>query len=134
MKTLRKLFKPMLALAVLASAVPSWACVRACDGNSSSLACVKACAVSDALLSDDGQSPLLSAKACAVASFDATPVLSVEAFKLSAPVAAAFAVEAVSGVPVLDAVVADATTRGPPSASSYLSSRHPFANGPPTLL
>lgn len=134
MRTLRKLFKPLLALLLSASAVPSWACVRACDGRTSSLSCVKLCARSGALLSESGRLPLLGAMACSVAGVDAAPALSAQAFALSAPGFAATMVDAVCGAPVAQAPGAAAATRGPPPPHSYLSSQHPFANGPPTLL
>jgi hypothetical protein len=127
--------KVIVALLFGVSAVPSWACARDCRGSSSeSLACVKLCAHSRALLTQDGKLASVGEMACSVAGVDAAPALSSAGFELRAPSpAATLAPVTVESLPAIPAL-APAQTRGPPLPHAYLSSQHPFANGPPTLL
>lgn len=134
MKPNRKLFRSALALILALAAVPSWACLRSCNTGSQSLECLRLCSRSHALLTQDGELASMSSQDCGVSLEQAPAVLGVGVFQLEAPGLTAVLAQPVQATPALPALTRPHPSRGPPQAGAYLSSQHPFANGPPTLL
>jgi len=135
MRRLAFVFRSVLALALLGSNVPAWACVDACGKGGQSLACVKACAKATALFTRHGALPDLGKGSCHV-KVDAAQDLSLAAAPALAP-APSHAVLAPALAPLLPALapqVRAEESRGPPPGSAYLLCQHPFANGPPKLV
>jgi hypothetical protein len=134
MRSLRRLFRPVLALLLLAASGPSWACARACDGGAVSLACVSLCQRSQALLSHNGKLATLGADRCEVRVSAAPSATLTAAFELAAPAPAfGLATAAMPAAPVAPAFAA-AATRGPPSFASVLLSTTPRTNAPPFFV
>jgi hypothetical protein len=128
---LRRFFRPLLALALLAASVPSWACVRTCDGKAVSLACVQLCQQSQELLSQHGKLATLGAGLCEVQASSAPDATLTAAFELAAPAVTIAAVApSAAPAPVAPAFAA-AATRGPPSFASVLLSKTPSTHAPP---
>jgi hypothetical protein len=131
MKTLRRFFRPLLALSLLAASVPSWACARSCDGKAVTLACVQVCEQSQALLSQHGKLATLGQDRCEVrvsaapdATLSAAPELGAPAlaYSLPAPVIA-------PALSIQPRVVS--ATRGPPAFASVLLIETPRNTAPP---
>lgn len=130
---IRRFFRPLLALALLAASVPSWACVRACDGKAVSLACVSLCKQSQELLSQHGKLATLGGGLCEVQAKAAPDATLSAAFELAAP-APVFSLAAPVSAPAPAApAFAAAVTRGPPSFASVLLSCTPRTNAPPIV-
>lgn len=134
MKTLRKILRSVLALGLLFSAVPSWACVSACKTGSVNLSCVRVCARSHDLLTQGGKLPAIGSGLCSVGAIEQAPAVLSASAELSAPVLHALPMAPIAFVAPTLPVLVSSGTRGPPAATPYLSSQHPYANGPPTLL
>ena len=134
MKIFRKLFKPLLAALLLLAATPTWACLRVCKDAVVSLSCVRLCAHSEALLSHDGQLPVLGSSSCVISTAPQVPAIVSAAFELPAPQLHALPALTQSAPMPLLTLAMSPSTRGPPAPNDYLSSQHPYANGPPTLL
>lgn len=137
MRIFRKLFKPLLAALLLAAATPTWACLRVCKDAAVGLSCVRLCARSQALLSHEGQLPVLgggSGGSCVIQASPQAPAIVSAAFELNAPLLHALPALTLSTAALSPALTTGAVTRGPPALHDYLSSQHPYANGPPTLL
>lgn len=131
---LRRFFRPLLALALLAASVPSWACVRTCDGGSVSLGCVQLCQQSQALFSHNGKRATLGQDRCEVQVSAAPSATLTGAFELAAP-APAFVLSAPASPQAPSApAFAAAATRGPPSFASVLLSKTPRTNAPPFFV
>jgi hypothetical protein len=135
MTTKRFFLRSVLSLVLLSSNVPAWSGVYACGSGGHGLGCIKACATATALFTHGGKLPIVGKGSCHV--------------KLREAAAAALLGQAVAQqadgpwLAVLDPRSAVSPgrlafrrldSRGPPPGSTYLSSQHPFANGPPTLL
>jgi hypothetical protein len=131
----RPLFNGLAAALLVGAVLPSWICVRSsCERRAASLACVRLCAHSRALLTDGGRLASLGADVCAVAASFAAPTLAASEVHLNPPEQSALVSVFPGALPALPLLTAASAARAPPRPSSYLSSDHPFANAPPTLL
>jgi hypothetical protein len=135
MKQTRFILRSLLTLVLLGSNVPAWSGVYACGSGGHGLACIKACATATALFTQDGKLPDIGTGSCHVKVQEVpetslagrAPALSMPSHLILAPATApALPRRGLSGFALV--------TRGPPPGNAYLSSQHPFANGPPTLL
>lgn len=134
MKTMRTYLHATLALLLALSSIPAWACARTCSpATGSSLVCVKLCARSQALLTQDGKLDSLGAQACGIQTQAAPTAFSIAAFELPQPdgAHAALVTEVQVILPLAGAAVQ--AGRAPPSAPDFLSSYHPQANAPPSF-
>lgn len=131
---LRRFFRPLLALALLAASGPSWACARACDGKAVSLACVQLCRQSQELLSQHGKLATLGAGLCEVQASAAPDATLSAAFELAAPAVTLALVAPIAAPALVAPAIAAAATRGPPSFASVLLSTTPRTNAPPFFV
>lgn len=132
MKKTLAFLRSALALLLAFAAAPGAACLRSCSVGAEDLACLRLCAQSHALLSENGALPTLAAADCGV-ELQAAPLLaSVSPVQLEAPtlltVIAAAQPVAAAGL----AYAVPASLRGPPLPHAYLGSQHPQANAPPS--
>lgn len=136
MKMWKRCISAALALAFAAASLPAWACVHGCrTPGPGDLACVRACARSAALLTQDGRLAGVSAGSCQVrmqpALNPAVLAKRVDPSPVTAPLAILpQATASPSGIPGPGAL----PVRGPPCPDRFLSYAYPFANGPPSLL
>ena len=116
------------------TSLPAWS-VQSQPGHAASLACVHACALSAALMTQDGRLPSMAAGQCLVRSSAAPATLQVDGVKACPAVAATAPVPALAaGMPVLaSAFSLGQPRRGPPAYGGFLWSQHPSAQAPPTL-
>jgi len=127
--------RSVLALVLLGSNVPAWSGVFACGSGGHNLACIKACATATAFFTHDGKLPIVGRGSCHV-KVQTAPAANVAsaAPALSAPAHLVLAMAQRPVLPTLGLSAPVLDSRGPPPGGAYLSSRHPFANGPPTSL
>lgn len=133
MKTLRPTLRALLALLLAFASTPAWACFSSCGiQQETSLTCVKICARSSALLTQDGKLDAVSAQACGVQVQDAQATLGATAFELAQPQGAlvAFVVASAPEVPLQSGTLLHG--RAPPPAPDFLGTYHPLANAPPS--
>lgn len=134
MKTLSKFLRPTLALLLAMSSIPAWACARTCSpAGDSSLACVRICARSQALLTDGGKLESVGAQACGVMTGDAQVSFNVAIFELAQPEGGLAALVAKAEMPMLQLALTVEAGRAPPIAPDFLRSYHPQANAPPSF-
>lgn len=136
MKTLRTFLRPLLALLLALASMPAWACARSCGSSSeASLACVRLCARSQALLTQGGKLASLGARSCGVeAKVNRAPAVLGAVAPLQAPAITFTGVSAAPALVLPSSRPLASATRGPPNPSPYLASQHPLANAPPIFV
>lgn len=132
---MKRILQFSLAVLLVLGSAPAWSMQMGCARTgSASLACVRLCAHSAALLTQGGKLAGLGHADCSVSAHQSDDSLSVAQAK--AP--QAMDAPALALVPVFTAAPAASSLaldlRGPPWPSLFLFSEHPSAKAPPTLF
>lgn len=135
MKKSSAFLRPLFALALAFSTLPAWSMQMACARRGpASLACVRLCAHSAALLTQDGKLASLGHGDCSVRSQPSDDSLTAERAQAPQSVDALFCALAPAPVVTNAAPGASLCLRGPPSPSLFLWCQHPSANAPPSFV
>jgi len=134
MKNYRTYLRPLIALVLALASTPAWACYKACSPNAGAdLACVRLCARSQALLTQDGKLDSVGAQACGIQVSTEDAMLSVAPFELAQPEAGLAAAQVVATLDLPTVCIPVLMGRSPPRPSQLISSYHPQANAPPSF-